>query len=136
MSLPAIPERGGPPALPPGMCPLCGADTSPGQEYCLECGERLVATPQFTGDAVAQMLPFTRRSWFWPAVVGFFVTALALVFVAVFGVTHKKAPVVNATTPFITVSVSHTTTAPAATVAAARPTPGKTTSAKPHSSVL
>ena len=119
------------------MCPFCGADTAPGQEYCLECGERLVATPQFTGEAVAQMLPFTRRSWFWPAIVGFLVTAITVVAVLFSGVLHKKPKVLNATTPFITVTSvsSRTTTIPqAAAPNATASTPSAPT--KPHSSVL
>jgi hypothetical protein len=118
------------------MCPLCGADTAPGQEYCLECGERLVATPQFTGEAVAQMLPFTRRSWFWPALVGFLVTAITVVAVLFSGVLHKKPRVLNATTPFITVTSvrSRTTTIPQAAPRATASTPSAP--AKPHSSVL
>ena len=75
MSLPALPSESGL-ALPSGMCPLCGAGTAPGQEYCLECGERLTGLPVHTGDAVAHILPFTRRPWFWPAVAGFFVAGL------------------------------------------------------------
>src|SRR4051794_20524446 len=119
------------------MCPLCGADTAPGQEYCLECGERLVTTPVFTGEAVAQMLPITGRSWFWPAVVGFLVTAVTVVGVLFSGVLHKKPKVLNATTPFITVTSvsSRTTTLPA--VAAPRTTPSQPSQpAKPRSHVL
>jgi hypothetical protein len=137
MSLPAIPEGAGPPALPPGMCPLCGADTDPGQEYCLECGERLVAAPVFTGEAVAQMLPFTRRSWFWPAVVSFLVGGTALTVAFALGILHKPTPVQNFTTPFITVSVSRTTTAPTAPVVTPQTTPTKTpTPTTPRSNTL
>ncbi|MDX6504440.1 MAG: hypothetical protein QOE29_1565, partial [Gaiellaceae bacterium] len=60
MSLPALPSESGL-ALPSGMCPLCGAETASGQEYCLECGGRLTGLPLHTGDAVAHILPFTRR---------------------------------------------------------------------------
>jgi hypothetical protein len=137
MSLPAIPDRGGPPALPPGMCPLCGADTAPGQEYCLECGERLVAAPVFTGDAVAQMLPITGRSWFWPGLVGFLVTAIAVVAVLFSGVLHKKPKVLNATTPFITVSKpGPTTTVAGAPTPQTTPAQQPTKPAKPRSHVL
>jgi hypothetical protein len=136
MSLPALPDRSGLPALPSGMCPLCGAETAPGQEYCLECGERLTGPPALTGEAVAQMLPFTRPSWFWPAVVSFFVAALAVTFVAFSHVLHKKPKVLNATTPIITVVKSHTTTAPGVTTSLATPSTPATTPAKPRSNAL
>jgi hypothetical protein len=116
------------------MCPLCGADTSPGQEYCLECGERLTGPPVFTGDAVAQMVPFTRHSWFWPGLVGLLVTGLALAGVFFSDVLNKKPKVLNATTPFITVTSvsSRTTTAPQTRVPQTPPA----TPATPRSKVL
>src|SRR3954469_2935981 len=125
--LPAIPSSGGLVPQPSGMCPLCGADTAPGQEYCLECGERLVAAPVLTGDAVAQMLPFTRASWFWPAVVGFLIAGVAAGVILVTNAAHKKPKVLKATPQFLTVSTPTRTvvkTAPAAT------TPGSTAPAR------
>src|SRR6266566_3558054 len=118
MSLPALPDRSGLPALPSGMCPVCGAETAPGQEYCLECGERLTGLPVHTGDAVAHILPFTRRPWFWPAVAGFFVVALATAGVLASNVLHKKPRPVVATPQFLTVVHSRTTTLPRRTTPA------------------
>jgi cell division septation protein DedD len=126
-NLPAIPSSGDLVPQPSGMCPLCGADTAPGQEYCLECGERLVAAPVLTGDAVAQVLPFTRASWFWPAVVGFLIAGVAAGVIVVTGAAHKKPKVLKATPQFLTVSTPTRTvvkTAPAAT------TPGSTAATK------
>src|SRR5436190_21903632 len=107
MSLPAVPSNSELAQRPSGICPLCGADTAPGQEYCLECGERLIGPAVLTGDAVRQILPFTRPAWFWPALVGFLVAGIAVAGVLVYG--GKKAKVLNATTPF-TVTFSTRTT--------------------------
>jgi hypothetical protein len=112
MSLPALPSGSNLPALPSGMCPLCGAETAPGQEYCLECGERLTGLPVHSGDAIAHVLPFTRRPWFWPGVAGFFVVALATAGVLASNVLHKKPRQVVATAQFLTVVKSRTTTVP------------------------
>jgi hypothetical protein len=122
------------------MCPLCGATTAPGQEYCLECGERLVAAPVLTGEAVAQVLPFTRATWFWPALVGLLIAGLASGFIIVGKWGHKKAAVQNITTPFITVKQTKTltkaaATAPAVTSPAASTAPASTTPAK-HATLI
>jgi hypothetical protein len=134
-NLPAIPSSGDLVPQPSGMCPLCGADTAPGQEYCLECGERLVAPPVLTGEAVAQVLPFTRATWFWPAVVGFLIAGIAAGVTLFSGVLHKKPKVQVATPQFLTVSTPTRTvvkTAPAATTPASTGTaPAQTTKAKP-----
>src|SRR4051812_9712351 len=132
--LPAIPSSGGLVPRPSGICPLCGADTAPGQEYCLECGERLVAAPVLTGDAVAQVLPFTRASWFWPAVVGVLIAGVAAGVILVTNAAHKKPKVLKATPQFLTVSTPTRTvvkTAPAAAAAPGSTAPGRTTKPKP-----
>ena len=132
-NLPAIPSSGDLVPQPSGMCPLCGADTAPGQEYCLECGERLVAPPVLTGEAVAQVLPFTRATWFWPAVVGFLIAGIAAGVTLFSGVLHKKPKVQVATPQFLTVSTPTRTvvkTAPAATSPSST-APAQTTKAKP-----
>jgi hypothetical protein len=119
------------------MCPLCGAETAPGQEYCLECGERLTGLPVHTGDAIAHALPFTRRPWFWPAVAGFFVVALATAGVLASNVLHKKPRQVVATSPFITVVsvTSRTTTVPQSSGPASS-TPAATATKAPRSNTL
>src|SRR3954469_10630028 len=132
-NLPAIPSSGDLVPQPSGMCPLCGADTAPGQEYCLECGERLVAAPVLTGEAVAQVLPFTRATWFWPAVVGFLIAGIAAGVTLFSGVLHKKPKVQVAAPQFLTVSTPTRTvvkTAPAATSRSST-APAATTKDKP-----
>jgi hypothetical protein len=126
-NLPALPSNGDlVQTTASGLCPLCGADTAPGQEYCLECGERLTSAPVLTGDAVAQVLPFTRASWFWPAVVGFLIAGIATA--VALGLPGKKAKVLNATAPFLTVKSPPTTKT--TTVQATAP-PRSTTPTKP-----
>jgi hypothetical protein len=126
-NLPAIPSSGDLVPQPSGMCPLCGADTAPGQEYCLECGERLVAPPVLTGEAVAQVLPFTRATWFWPAVVGFLIAGIAAGVTLFSGVLHKKPKVQVATPQFLTVS---TPTRTVVKTAAAATSPSSTAAAR------
>src|SRR3954462_14846497 len=132
-NLPAIPSSGDLVPRPSGMCPLCGADTAPGQEYCLECGERLVAAPVLTREAVAPVLPFTRATWFWPAVVGFLIAGIAAGVTLFSGVLHKKPKVQVAAPQFLTVSTPTRTvvkTAPAATSRSST-APAATTKDKP-----
>jgi hypothetical protein len=132
-NLPAIPSSGDLVPQPSGICPLCGADTASGQEYCLECGERLVAAPVLTGEAVAQVLPFTRATWFWPAVVGFLIAGIAAGVTLFSGVLHKKPKVQVAAPQFLTVSTPTRTvvkTAPAATSRSST-APARTTKDKP-----
>jgi len=60
----------------PPRCPRCGAQHDPLQEYCLECGLRLVPLPgaTFTRDTV-----WTRESpiWLWLALAALLAVALA-----------------------------------------------------------
>src|SRR5258707_14395550 len=53
------------------ICPTCGAETSPGQEYCLECGERLTGPPVVTSETLRHRFPLLGETWFVPALVGF-----------------------------------------------------------------
>ena len=60
----------------PPQCPRCGAPHDPLQEYCLECGQRLVPLPgaTYTRDTV-----WTRESpiWLWLALAALLAVALA-----------------------------------------------------------
>ena len=60
----------------PYRCPRCGASHDPYQEYCLECGTRLVPLP---GQAVgARRDVWTRESpvWFWASFLALLLVAL------------------------------------------------------------
>ena len=61
-----------------GICPVCGADTAPGQEYCLECGERLTGAPAVTAATIATRFPIVRQTWFVPGLVGLLVMGIAV----------------------------------------------------------
>jgi hypothetical protein len=92
-------------ARPHGICPHCGAPTAPGQEYCLECGERLTGVAIISAATVAQRLPIARASWFWPAVVGFLVMGIGVVAAIVLTQNEKKAAnVVIATAPTLSIA--------------------------------
>ena len=84
---PPEPPPGGPPREPDGeqpaapaaaepRCPRCGAQHDPLQEYCLECGQRLVALP---GATVTRETVWTRESplWLWLALAALLAVALA-----------------------------------------------------------
>ena len=60
-------------------CPRCGAATVPGQEYCLECGERL---PEAHGVVPALSSTWRRRlpypgDWMWPVLIGLAIAGLS-----------------------------------------------------------
>lgn len=83
---PEPPPPGGPPHEPEGeapaageqqpRCPRCGAPHDPLQEYCLECGLRLVPLP---GATVTRETLWTRESplWLWLALAALLAVALA-----------------------------------------------------------
>lgn len=60
----------------PPRCPRCGAPHDPLQEYCLECGLRLVPLP---GATVTRETIWTRESpiWLWLALAALLAVALA-----------------------------------------------------------
>ena len=49
-------------------CPRCGATLATGQEYCLECGQRLERPDPLAATAA-------RREWLWPVFVGLLIAA-------------------------------------------------------------
>ena len=72
-----------PPPGPPGdqhvderRCPRCTAPYEPLQEYCLECGQRLVPLPS---EGYARTIVWSRESpvWLWIALVALLLVALA-----------------------------------------------------------
>jgi hypothetical protein len=115
-------------AIPSGMCPVCGAATAPGQEYCLECGERLTGPAIVSGATVGHVLPIARASWFWPAVVGLLVVGIGVV-AALFLVdkpNHTKTFIATAANTFITFSSPVATTAPVLPGTSIQPEPATT----------
>ena len=57
-------------------CPRCGAPHDPLQEYCLECGLRLVALPR---ERYTRTIVWSRESpvWLWIALAALLLVALA-----------------------------------------------------------
>jgi hypothetical protein len=65
VSTPAVPPEG------PG-CPRCGAPYQPGQEYCLECGQRLQPASGVFGrlaGAWQRRLGWYPGDWIWPVLL-------------------------------------------------------------------
>ena len=72
MSTPAVPPKG-------PRCPRCGAPSQPGQEYCLECGQRLSTAGGVFGrlaDTWQRRLGWYPGDWIWPVLL-FLVLAIA-----------------------------------------------------------
>jgi hypothetical protein len=69
-------ELGGQPPQPEPACPRCGAPHDPLQEYCLECGLRLVPLPR---QGYVRSIVWTRESpvWLWIALGALLLVALA-----------------------------------------------------------
>jgi len=62
------------PAPPLEDCPRCGADVTPGQEYCLDCGQRLPGSQSGVVPRMAaawqRRLPWYPGDWIWPVALG------------------------------------------------------------------
>jgi len=71
----APPPEAPPPAPDPYRCPRCNSPYDPFQEYCLECGQRLIPYP---GGGILRRDMWTRQSplWFWLALLALFAIAL------------------------------------------------------------
>jgi hypothetical protein len=54
-------------STPPGACPRCGAPYGAGQQYCLECGQRLPTAVGWTSRF--QGRPWYPGDWIWPVLV-------------------------------------------------------------------
>jgi hypothetical protein len=68
-------------------CPSCAAPYADGQEYCLECGERLPADPALTtrlGNRWRRRLGWYPGDWIWPALLALLVAIAAGALSAIF----------------------------------------------------
>jgi hypothetical protein len=68
-------------------CPRCSAPYAGGQEYCLECGERLPAAPGLTtrlGNRWRRRLGWYPGDWIWPALLALLVAVAAGLLSAIF----------------------------------------------------
>ena len=68
-------------------CPRCAASYADGQEYCLECGERLPAAPGLTtrlGNRWRRRLGWYPGDWIWPALLALLVAVAAGLLSAIF----------------------------------------------------
>jgi hypothetical protein len=110
-SPPPPPEQGPPPgpAEPELRCPRCGAPHERDQEYCLECGLRLVPLPAF----YRRLEVWSRDSpvWLWAALVALLAVALvagAIVAAAAAGDDDEEGS--RASVPVVTTSPTTTDT--------------------------
>jgi hypothetical protein len=71
----APPPEATPTRPDPYRCPRCNSPYDPFQEYCLECGQRLIPYP---GGGIWRRDMWTRQSplWFWGALIALFAIAL------------------------------------------------------------
>ena len=109
----APPPRGDGPGTRGGVCPRCGADYAPLQDYCLECGLRLPHVRE-AGGAGGQRLAFYSGDWAWPVLVAALVAALAAATVIVGREVDDDEPraiLVGNDTPVAMPSVATQTTA-------------------------
>jgi hypothetical protein len=68
-------------------CPRCAASYADGQEYCLECGERLPAAPGLRtrlGNRWRRRLGWYPGDWIWPALLALLVAVAAGLLSAIF----------------------------------------------------
>lgn len=68
-------------------CPRCAAAYAEGQEYCLECGERLPAAPGLTtrlGNRWRRRFGWYPGDWIWPALLALLVAIAAGALSAIF----------------------------------------------------
>jgi len=116
-------------------CPRCGTPYGDGQEYCLECGQRLPATTgavAFLGSAWRRKLGWYPGDWIWPTLLALLVAVGAGVVSAIWLADRSSSAneTVVATSPGAS-SVNETTpsTAPEPTIT--EPTVTATTGPKP-----
>jgi hypothetical protein len=68
-------------------CPRCAAPYAEGQEYCLECGERIPEAPGLTtrlGNRWRRRLGWYPGDWIWPALLTLLVAVVAASLSAIF----------------------------------------------------
>jgi hypothetical protein len=88
------PPGGRPPPEDDGeelRCPRCRAPYEPLQEYCLECGQRLVPLPT---EGYARTVVWSRESpvWLWIALVALLLVALAAGAIVALAATDDESP--------------------------------------------
>jgi zinc-ribbon domain len=122
-------------------CPRCNAQVQPGQEYCLECGSRLVREP--SGPVVRASTSVAERhdwagSWLLPALLGLVIAVLGTgAAIAISADGEEPAAIPTATGGSLTVTGgTPTLTAPEptteTTTTAPATTPAPTTTAPPR----
>ena len=104
-------------------CPRCGTAYGEGQEYCLECGQRLPATTgavAFLGSAWRRKLGWYPGDWIWPTLLALLVAAGAGVVSAIWLADRSNSAneTVVATSPGASSIRETTTTAPEPTTTA------------------
>lgn len=128
------PEGGHAPHFGEHHCPRCGAPHDPLQEYCLECGLRLVPLP---GRRYTRTIVWSRESpiWLWIALGALLLVALAaggIVALAATDDDENAAPGVSSlgpttsTAPTVIIPTTDTLTTPS-TITIPPPTTGATT---------
>jgi hypothetical protein len=115
-------------------CPRCGTPYGDGQEYCLECGQRLPATTgavAFLGSAWRRKLGWYPGDWIWPTLLALLVAVGAGVVSAIWLADRSSSAneTVVATSPGASSVNETTTTAPEPTIT--EPTVTGTTGPKP-----
>ena len=106
------PEEGPPPtdgAAEERRCPRCTAPYEPLQEYCLECGQRLVPLP---GESYTRTVVWSRESpvWLWIALVALLLVALAAGAIVALAATDDDEPTAVASSSADTIPVGPPTT--------------------------
>jgi hypothetical protein len=108
------PGEGPPPAdaaAEERRCPRCTAPYEPLQEYCLECGQRLVPLPS---DSYTRTVVWSRESpvWLWIALMALLLVALAAGAIVALAATDDDEPAGAASSSEGTVPVLPPTTGP------------------------
>jgi hypothetical protein len=109
------PPGEGPPRADVGAeerrCPRCTAPYEPLQEYCLECGQRLVPLPS---DSYTRTVVWSRESpvWLWIALVALLLVALAAGAIVALAATDDDEPTSAASSSEDTIPVLPPTTGP------------------------
>ena len=115
-------------------CPRCGTPYTDGQEYCLECGQRLPAATgavAFLGSVWRRKLGWYPGDWIWPTLLALLVAAGAGVVSAIWLADRSSSAneTVVATSPGASSVNETTTTAPEPTIT--EPTVTATTGPEP-----
>lgn len=116
------------------VCDSCGADLSPGQEYCLDCGARRSRLPVAeTAAPWRRVGPWYAADWVWPASAALVVAVLAATLAVAIRLASDggSEQVLVATLPQATLP-AEAPVFPEEPAAAAPPPPGATTRGRPQ----